>query len=126
MDAWVEVNTNPCGKRVGDCAIRAVSEALGINWDKAYCLLASKGFAMCDVMNADSVIGAVLKDHGFSRSVIPNSCPDCFTAEDFCNVYQIGVFVLFFGGHVAAVKNGKIYDSWNSSKEIPQYYWMKK
>ena len=122
---WEAVNLNPLGRRVGDCAIRAVAVALGTDWEKAYCLLAVKGFSMADVMNADSVIGAVLKDHGFNRSVIPTGCPDCFTAEDFCKEHPKGIFVLFFGGHVATVRNGILFDAWDSSGEIPQYYWGK-
>lgn len=122
---WEAVNLNPLGRRVGDCAIRAVAVALGTDWEKAYCLLVVKGFSMADVMNADSVIGAVLKDHGFNRSVIPTGCPDCFTAEDFCKEHPKGIFVLFFGGHVATVRNGILFDAWDSSGEIPQYYWGK-
>ena len=30
-----------------------------------------------------------------------------------------------FGNHVATVVNGQLYDSWDSSNEIPQYYWEK-
>lgn len=33
---WIEFNGNPTGRRVGDCAVRAVSVALGIDWEKAY------------------------------------------------------------------------------------------
>ena len=122
---WVEQNLNPCHKRVGDCSIRAIANALGTDWEKAYCILAAKGYSSCDVMNADSVIGSVLKDCNFRRSVIPNSCPDCFTAENFCEEYKNGIYVLFFGGHVATVRDGMLFDSWDSSQEIPQYFWGK-
>ena len=37
---WKEFNNNPCGMRVGDCAIRAVSVALGIDWEDAYEMIA--------------------------------------------------------------------------------------
>ena len=122
---WVEQNLNPCHKRVGDCSVRAIANALDIDWKKAYCILATKGYSSCDVMNADYVIGSVLKDNKFSRSVIPNSCSDCFTAEDFCKEYKNGIYVLFFGGHVATVRDGMLFDSWDSSQEIPQYFWGK-
>ena len=122
---WVEQNLNPCHKRVGDCSIRAIANALGTDWEKAYCILAAKGYSSCDVMNADSVIGSVLKDCNFRRSVIPNNCSDCFTADDFCKEYKNGIYVLFFGGHVATVRDGMLFDSWDSSQEIPQYFWGK-
>jgi hypothetical protein len=36
-----------------------------------------------------------------------------------------GTYVLGFGGHVATVVDGTLYDSWNSLQEIPQFYWTK-
>jgi len=123
---WIEWNPNPAGRRVGDCAVRAVAKALNTDWETAYAMLATNGFLMGDVISADSVWGATLRQHGFYRKAISDSCPDCYTAEDFCRDNPIGTFVLGFGGHVATVKNGNLYDSWNSSKEIPQFVWYRK
>ena len=123
---WVEYNKNPTGRRVGDCAVRAVSVALGVDWEKAYSMMAVNGFSMGDMPSSNSVWGAVLRQHGFYRESIPNTCPDCYTAEDFTNDHPKGTYVLGFGTHVATVIDGNIYDSWDSSKEIPQYFWYKK
>lgn len=123
---WVEYNPNPISRRVGDCAIRAVAKALDTSWETAYAMVTSFGFSMGDMPSSDSVWGAVLRSNGFSRSVIPNNCPDCYTAEDFCRDHPTGTYVLGFGGHVATVKDGKLYDSWDSSREIPQYFWYRK
>ena len=123
---WIEWNPNPAGRRVGDCAVRAVAKALDTDWETAYAMLATNGFLMGDVISADSVWGATLRQHGFYRKAISDSCPDCYTAEDFCRDNPIGTFVLGFGGHVATVKNGNLFDSWNSSNEIPQFVWYRK
>ena len=123
---WKEYNPNPTGRRVDDCSIRAVAKALNIDWEKSYILIVSNGFAMGDMPHSDSVWGSVLRQHGFYRAVIPNMCPDCYTAEEFCRDNPNGIFVLGFGGHVATVVDGVLYDSWNSSKEIPQYFWYRK
>lgn len=123
---WIEWNPNPAGRRVGDCAVRAVAKALDTDWETAYAMLATNGFLMGDVISADSVWGATLRQHGFYRKAISDSCPDCYTTEDFCRDNPIGTFVLGFGGHVATVKNGNLYDSWNSSNEIPQFVWYRK
>ena len=119
-------NPNPTGRFVGDCAIRAVSAALGIDWEQAYNLVSDAGYNMGDMPSSNSVWGAVLRQHGFYRTAIPNRCPDCYTAEDFAKDHPHGIFVLGFGTHVATVIDGNIYDSWNSSNEIPQYYWYRK
>ena len=123
---WKEYNPNPVGRRVGDCSIRALTKALDIPWEKAYALAIINGFAMGDMPSADSVWGAVLRQHGFYRTSIPDTCPDCYTAEDFCKDHPKGTFVLGFGGHTATVKDGVLYDSWDSSNEIPQFFWFRK
>ncbi len=125
MSIWIEWNENPTGRRVGDCAVRAVSVALGIGWESAFALLANNAYQMGDMPSSDSVWGSVLRQHGFYRASIPNTCPDCYTAEDFAREHPRGVYVLGFGGHVATVKNGKLFDAWDSSREIPQFVWYK-
>lgn len=123
---WQEYNPNPAGRRVGDCAIRALAKALDIDWEQAYALAVTNGYGMGDMPSSDSVWGSVLRQHGFYRTSIPNQCPDCYTAEDFCTDHPKGIFVLGFGGHVATVKDGTLFDAWDSSQEIPQFVWFKK
>ena len=122
---WVEYNPNPVGRRVGDCAIRALAKALNVDWETAYAMAASNGYSMGDMPSSNSVWGAVLRQHGFYRQSLPNSCPDCYTAEDFCRDNPVGTYVLGFGTHVATVVNGKLFDSWDSSQLSPQYFWLK-
>lgn len=123
---WIKYNPNPAGRNVGDCSVRAISKALDIDWETAYNLIADAGYNMADMPSSDSVWGAVLRQNGFYRAAIPNYCPDCYTANNFCKDHPNGTYVLGFGGHVATVKDGLLYDSWDSSREIPQFYWYKK
>lgn len=123
--AWKKYNPNPAMRNVGDCAVRAISVALNMDWESAYAKIALNGFLMGDMPSSDSVWGAVLREKGFNRSAIPNTCPDCYTAKDFADEHSNGVYVLGFGGHVATIKDGDLYDSWDSSNEIPVYYWHK-
>ena len=106
--------------------MRAVSIALGVDWETAFAMLAQNAFAMGDMPSSDSVWGATLRQHGFYRKSIPDTCPDCYSAKDFCADNPKGVFVLGFGGHVATVIDGNLLDSWNSENEIPQFYWYRK
>lgn len=120
---WIEYNPNPTGRNVDDCAVRAVAKALGIDWETAFAKLSMNGYAMGDMPHANSVWGALLRQNGFYRQAIPDKCPDCYTAADFTKDYPIGTYVLGFGTHVATVVDGNLYDSWDSSNEIPQYFW---
>lgn len=118
-------NPNPVAAREQDCAIRAVSAALGISWDEAFDLIAHNAKQMGATMNNNAAWGSVLRQHGFTKRIIPNSCPDCYSAEDFCVDNPKGVFVLGFDSHTAAVIDGVLLDTWRSSDEIPQYYWSR-
>lgn len=121
-----EYNPSPAGAKVGDCAVRAVSKALGTDWETAYTMLALKGFEMSDMPNSNAVINAVLSDKGFERDVIPNTCPNCYTVWEFAEDHPEGVYVLGTGTHVVAIVDGVIHDSWNSSNEYPVYFWKRK
>lgn len=124
MNTYRYFNPNPVANRTGDCAVRAVAAALDIDWDSAYDLIAENAKQMGEIMQSNAAWGSVLRQHGFRRAVIPNTCPDCYTAKDFCMDHPTGIYVLGFGSHVATVVNGKIWDSWDSSEEIPVYYWF--
>lgn len=124
--AYIFYNPNPVGRMVGDCAIRAISKALDMTWETAYISIAINGYSMGDMPSSDSVWGATLRQNGFYRTSIPGTYPDYYTAENFCEDHPDGTYVLGFGGHVATVVDGNLYDSWDSSKEIPQFYWYRK
>jgi hypothetical protein len=124
--SWEYFNPNPVAAREEDCAVRAVSAALGISWDKAFDMIAHNAKQMGAMMHRDAAWGSVLRQHGFRKKIIPNVCPDCFTAEDFCQANPRGIFVLGFGNHTACVIDGVLLDTWQSSDEIPIYVWYKK
>lgn len=122
---YIEYNPNPISRRVGDCAVRALSKALDLTWEQTYTILVTHGYLMGDMPSADSVWGAVLRQNGYYREVIPNKCPDCYTVEQFCIDNPKGTYILCFGGHIATVVDGNLYDTWDSSTLIPQFYWHK-
>lgn len=119
-------NPNPRNLRVGDCVIRAISKATGADWDSSFAGVTTQAYSMADMPSSDAVWGAYLMREGFKRYAIPNSCPDCYTAADFAADHPRGVYVLAFGGHVATIKDGVLYDSWDSSNYIPLYYYYRK
>lgn len=118
-------NPSPVGAKVGDCAVRAIAKALNVDWETAYTMLCLKGYAMYDMPNSNSVINALLNDKGYVRGAVPNTCPNCYTVEDFANDNPVGTYILGVGEHVVCVKDGTVYDSWDSTKEIPIFYWRK-
>lgn len=125
MSRWRKYNPNPAGRAVGDCSVRAVAAALGVDWETAYAMTANNGFLMGDMPSSNAVWGSVLRKHGFRRYAVPNTCPECYTLEEFAEDHPEGVYVVGTGNHVATIRDGWIMDSWDSSREIAQFYWKK-
>lgn len=118
-------NANPYKIRVGDCVIRAISKALNQSWEDTYIDLTIQGYLMGDLLSSNAVWGAYLKSKGFIRDIISNDCPECYTIEDFCNEHPKGTYVIGTGSHAVAVVDGVLYDTWNSSGEVPIYFYYK-
>ena len=122
---YVYYNPNPDNKSVGDCVIRAIAKVLDDTWQAVYVDLSMQGFAMSDMPNSNSVWGEYLKLNGFSRHIIPDTCPNCYSIRRFSEDNPIGVFVVATGSHVVAVIDGDYYDTGDSGSEVPVYYWRK-
>ncbi len=119
-------NPNPFGNRVEDCVQRAIAAALGVSWDEASDIIHDVAKEIGFPEHSDVVWGAVLRRAGFRRAIIPNTCPDCYTVRDFCMDHPRGVYVLKTSGHVVCVISGRAWDTWDSSGEIPIYYFYRR
>ena len=104
--------------------MRAISKALGQDWETTYAGLTAYGFIRGDMPNANHVWGAYLKSKGFKQYVI-ETIKEFYTVDDFCNDYPLGTFILAIDGHVVCVEEGFYYDTWDSGGEIPIYYWKR-
>ena len=122
---FIGVNPNPDGCFVGDCVVRALSIALNKTWHETYIELAIQGLVLSDMPSSNRVWNEYLKFKGFHRFIIPDTCPNCYTVEDFCRDNQEGVYVLGTGSHVVTVIDGDYYDTWDSGDETPIYFWKK-
>lgn len=121
--AWIPFNPNPRGKYVGDCTVRAVAKATNQPWEDAYSGMVLQGLFMGDMPSANSVWGAYLKRKGFRRKMLPDTCPDCYTLNDFCRDHPKGMFIVGLDKHVVTVNDGDFFDSWDSGNETPLYYY---
>lgn len=123
--SYINYNPNPARKLVGDCVIRAISKSLNKDWEDTYLDIVMLGYAMHDMPSSNDVWGNYLSRHGFRRYVIPDTCPECYTVEQFCQDNPTLTGILATGTHVIAVSAGNYYDTWDSGQEIPIYYWRK-
>jgi hypothetical protein len=119
-------NPNPMRSRVGDCTVRALSKALGLEWDDAFAVLVAEAFRVKDMPSADAVWGAVLRNEGFHRKGIPDTCPECYTVRQFAEDHPEGIYVVATDRHVLTVADGDFFDTWDSGDETPLYYYEKR
>ncbi len=127
--AYVYYNPNPYENHVGDCVIRAVTKAMNSTWEEVYTKIVVYGYMMGDMPSANRVWRQFLKENGFKKYLIPDTCPDCYTVQDFCDDYPKGTYIIGIdgrnSGHVVTVVDGNYYDAWDSGQEIPDFYWRK-
>lgn len=122
--SYVERNPNPKNARVGDCVVRAIAIATDRPWEEVYSKLAAYGYMMSDMPSSNAVWGKYLKDLGYERGSIEDTCPEeCYTVRDFVEGHRTGTYILGTGSHAVAVVDGDYYDAWDSGDEIPIYFW---
>ena len=118
-------NPHPDGMNTGDCVIRAIVKATSMDWHDVYSQLCVWGYSMAEWGNSNRVWGQWLIDHGYKRHSIPDTCPVCYTIADFMRDHPHGTYIIGTGSHVVCIVDGVLYDSWDSRREIPAYYFAK-
>lgn len=116
---------NPRQIRTDDCVIRALTKALGVDWDTASIYAIVQQIRDSDIYVKNYVWGNLLLRNNFTKHHLPDTCPDCYTVNDFCNDHKKGMYVLGTGDHVLTVVDGDYYDSFDSGNMIPIVYYRK-
>ena len=123
--AFVLTNPNPKRQEVGDCTVRAISLATGKSWEEVYLGLCVQGFMLSDMPSSNNVWGQYLVERGFKYNVMPNTCPFCYSVQQFCKDNPKGIYIVGTGTHVICVKDGDYLDAWDSGNKTPLFYFTK-
>ena len=123
---YSEYNPNPKGRRAGDCVIRAICKLMQKTWGEVYIELCLLGYKMADMPTANHVWGRYLESNGYIRRTLPDTCPECYTVEDFCRDHKEGYYILATGEHAIAVIDSIYFDAWDSGQEVPVYYFERR
>ena len=125
MNHFIPTNPNPKQKQVGDCTVRAISLATNNSWEDTYLDLCLKGYVLCDMPSSNNVWGAYLVDKGWIYHRLQDTCPFCYTLNNFCEEHPVGTYIVATGTHVICVKDGNYLDAWDSGEKVPLFYFSK-
>lgn len=120
---FIKFNDNPCGRTTGDCVIRAISIAENKPWRKVYLSLCVEGYEECAFGDDNKVWEKYLTNIGYRRFTLSES--KGYKLSDFAAAHKEGKYIVGTGTHCVAVINGDIIDAWDSSDEIPLYYFTR-
>lgn len=123
--AFVYYNPNPRRKQVIDCTIRALCRLEHLPWRVIFDEVCSIARDLCDMPSSDQVWQTYLYLLGYTKHIVPDFCPRCYSIKEFCHDHPHGSYMVKTSGHVVAVVDGDYYDTWNSGNRVPIYYWRK-
>ncbi len=128
----IEYNANPWNRNEGDCAIRALSLAYDMNYNRVKSELNSIAGRNKSKFNYLDTIEQFIQKHHFEKvfdNEINSSSID--DVEDFARKNRHGVYVVYCSNktkqnssnsfHLVTIVDSKIYDTWDSSN----YYVLK-
>lgn len=119
-------NANTKGKHTTDCAIRAISIALGQDYKETIKemidLWLETGYEYSD----PKCIGKYLERKGWVKNKQPKKSDNKkYTGKEFVRIFK-GICIANIGGHhMVCIKNGKVLDIWDSTDGCIGNYWTK-
>ena len=128
---WNYYNPNPYyvkGKKhiQGDCVIRAICKAAGLDWFSVYDMLCAKGREIGSFGNHRTVYPSAIEELGFSSvSVKREKGKKALNVETFCDEHPTGTYILRLASHLTSVVDGVCYDTWYPQKQTIYKYWKK-
>ena len=120
-------NANPKGKYTTDCVIRALCTAMDKSWDEVLTDLCTYAIKYKYMIDEPKCYGKYLEDNGWVKHKQPRKDDNTkYTGEEFVKYKTKGKYVAHIGGHhIVAIKDGRVYDTWDSTDGCIGNYWAK-
>lgn len=134
FSAYKYYNANTRNNDVGDCVKRAISLALGRDYDQVGAELNKMKRALgATAFNTPNVYGRYLKQFNIVPQPLHPTAENSVTETEFAEAHPSGTYILEVGrpklrsgpykyylpsNHLVTIIDGDIYDSWNSSDDI--------
>lgn len=111
------VNQNPHGRHIDDCVLRALSLLTDRSWREVQDELS-------DIANRD---GYMIDDVDFVEDYLddryPRECHYSKTIGEFAEEYPHGKYAVTSNGHITAIVNGVVFDTFDPRRKIMRCAW---
>lgn len=111
-------NPNPKGLLIDDCVLRSISIAEGISWHDCQKKLSYLSNKEAMLLNDVAFVEKYLDER------YPRKCKENMTIGEFAKQAPKGHFVVTTNGHITAVVDNIIVDTWDCSKRIMMCCWQ--
>lgn len=110
-------NANPRGLYIEDCVLRAISVAEGISWQECHEKLSR-------LANKEAtLLSDVIFVEGYLDDRYQRYCYTNLTVGEFAKRCPKGNYLVTMNGHITAIINNAIVDTWDCSKRIMKCCW---
>jgi hypothetical protein len=106
-----------------DCAVRALTKLENMSWLEAFTHLTTEAIDQYMMPNDDKLLGIVYKKLGYTRHTFGGGRR--LRIDEFAKKHPKGKFMINLPGHVCALVNGKVYDTWDCSDRCICSWWEK-
>ena len=110
-------NTNPHKRHIDDCTIRAIGLVTNKSWNDTYKELSTLANKESLMMDSVEFIEKYL-DSKYLRK-----CHYSKTVQEFAKEFPKGKYLVTMNGHITAIIDGTIYDTFNPSNRIMRCSW---
>ena len=110
-------NNNPYKRHIDDCTLRAISLLTGKSWNEVYEELSR--LANRDGLMMDSVVFI----ENYLDNKYPRECHYSKTIGEFAKEYPFGKYAVTTLGHITAIIDGVIYDTFDPSNRVMRCAW---
>jgi len=119
-------NANPKNRITGDCVFRAICTALEQTWEETVMEMAELSCKNGYALNDTKGIEKYMEYKGWIKMKQPKKNDGSkYTGKEFCKIFK-GTCVANIGGHhTVCIKNGNVYDIWDSTGKCVGNYWVK-
>lgn len=108
----------------GDCAVRCICKAEGVDWLVAYDALCAVARKIQAMPNTKVGYELFLKERGYTYHKISNAKGSKRpTVDSFAKEHKEGIYVLVVANHYVCCADGKYYDIWDCGDKCLYGYW---